>query len=60
MAGARRVMRLGIDTGYFGDLSLESDVYGKYAECIQCGAVFHKSELTRTVKVAPKPKLVKV
>jgi len=28
-----------------GDLSLEHDKYGTYAECIQCGAIWNKSEL---------------
>ena len=29
-----------------GDLSLERDKYGTYAECIQCGAVLNLSALT--------------
>ena len=28
-----------------GDLSLEHDRYGTYAECIQCGAVWHKPDM---------------
>jgi len=28
-----------------GDLSLEIDVYGAYLGCIQCGAVWSKSDL---------------
>ena len=29
-----------------GDLSLESDHYGTYLTCIQCGASWNKPELT--------------
>ncbi len=28
-----------------GDLSLEYDIYGVYAECIQCGANWSKNDL---------------
>jgi hypothetical protein len=28
-----------------GDLSLECDIYGVYAECIQCGAAWSKKDL---------------
>ena len=35
-----------------GDLSLESDSYGTYAGCIQCGATWNKPNL-----VNPKPKV---
>ena len=28
-----------------GDLSLESDIYGVYVQCIQCGAVLTKQDL---------------
>jgi hypothetical protein len=28
-----------------GDLSIESDIYGLYIECIQCGATFSKKDL---------------
>ena len=28
-----------------GDLSLECDIYGVYAECIQCGANWNESEM---------------
>jgi hypothetical protein len=28
-----------------GDLSLESDVYGVYIQCIQCGANWNKEDL---------------
>jgi len=28
-----------------GDLSLECDIYGVYAECIQCGASWSKNDL---------------
>ena len=28
-----------------GDLSLECDIYGVYAECIQCGATWSKQDL---------------
>ena len=27
-----------------GDLSLESDKYGSYLECIQCGAVYNQRD----------------
>jgi hypothetical protein len=29
-----------------GDLSIECDVYGVYAECIQCGANWFRKDLT--------------
>ena len=29
-----------------GDLSLECDIYGVYAECIQCGANWSKRDIT--------------
>ena len=29
-----------------GDLSLECDIYGVYAECIQCGANWSESAIT--------------
>ena len=36
-----------------GDLSLERDRYGTYMECIQCGAIYSKSDLTHpSTKVA--------
>ena len=28
-----------------GDLSLESDIYGVYIQCIQCGANWNKEDL---------------
>ena len=28
-----------------GDLSLECDIYGVYAECIQCGANWNETEI---------------
>jgi hypothetical protein len=28
-----------------GDLSLECDIYGVYAECIQCGANWSKTDM---------------
>jgi len=34
-----------------GDVSLECDIYGVYAECIQCGATWYKK--------APKLRFVK-
>jgi hypothetical protein len=35
-----------------GDLSLECDIYGIYATCIQCGATWSKTEMV--VPTAPK------
>ena len=32
-----------------GDLSLECDIYGVYAECIQCGATWSKKDLKLNV-----------
>jgi hypothetical protein len=29
-----------------GDLSIECDIYGVYAECIQCGANWFRKDLT--------------
>ena len=29
-----------------GDLSLECDIYGVYIECIQCGANWHRTDIT--------------
>jgi hypothetical protein len=41
-----------------GDLSLEFDIYGVYAECIQCGATWTKKELipptTQKAEKCPK------
>ena len=38
-----------------GDLSLESDKYGSYMDCIQCGAMWSESELSNPhSKVASK------
>ena len=31
-----------------GDVSLECDIYGVYAVCIQCGATWSKQEPVRT------------
>jgi len=31
-----------------GDLSLECDIYGVYAECIQCGANWSKTDMLIT------------
>ena len=41
-----------------GDLSLECDIYGVYAECIQCGATWSKKDmmLPTTQKPEKKPK----
>jgi len=46
-----------------GDLSLECDIYGVYAECIQCGANWSKtamlvpaSKKSRKDKIAEAPK----
>ena len=33
-----------------GDLSLECDIYGVYAECIQCGATWSKKVMTRPIE----------
>jgi hypothetical protein len=30
-----------------GDVSLECDIYGVYAQCIQCGASWEKKEVTQ-------------
>jgi hypothetical protein len=44
-----------------GDLSLECDIYGVYAECIQCGATWSKKEmmLPATPKAEEHPKAEK-
>jgi hypothetical protein len=46
-----------------GDLSLECDIYGVYAECIQCGATWSKKDLklnaTSNAPKASKPGTVK-
>jgi hypothetical protein len=34
-----------------GDLSLECDIYGVYATCIQCGATWSRTEMV--VQAAP-------
>jgi hypothetical protein len=41
-----------------GDLSLECDIYGVYATCIQCGATWSKTEMFihHEPKVATTPK----
>ena len=41
-----------------GDLSLECDIYGVYAECIQCGANWSKKDmmLPTTPKAEKGPK----
>ena len=38
-----------------GDVSLECDVYGVYAECIQCGATWYKK--TPKLKFTNKAKM---
>jgi hypothetical protein len=42
-----------------GDLSLECDIYGVYAECIQCGATWSKKVLIppTTQKVRERQKV---
>ena len=40
-----------------GDLSLECDIYGVYAECIQCGATWSKDcMMSSTQKDGKQPK----
>ena len=42
-----------------GDVSLECDIYGVYAECIQCGATWYqktpKMEFVDDEKMSTKP-----
>lgn len=42
-----------------GDVSLECDIYGVYAECIQCGATWQqkvpKLKFTREPEASPPP-----
>ena len=44
-----------------GDLSLECDIYGVYAECIQCGATWSKKAMAppTTQKARERQKLEK-
>ena len=35
-----------------GDLSLECDIYGVYAQCIQCGATWSKNDMMTTTQKA--------
>jgi hypothetical protein len=46
-----------------GDLSLECDIYGVYAECIQCGATWSKTDMilrnTQKPEKSPKAKTAK-
>ena len=41
-----------------GDLSIESDIYGVYIECIQCGATWNKNDL-KLVSVRREEDIVK-
>ena len=40
-----------------GDLSLECDIYGVYAECIQCGASWSKRDMMtlNTIRNVKRP-----
>ena len=46
-----------------GDLSLECDIYGVYAECIQCGATWTEREMivptTQKPEKSPKAESAK-
>lgn len=35
-----------------GDLSLESDVYGTYVQCLQCGATYSEEEFREHIEQA--------
>ncbi len=40
-----------------GDLSLETDVYGTYIQCLQCGATYSEEEFRDAVEEAKKTAL---
>lgn len=42
-----------------GDLTLESDIYGRYLSCLQCGGEIEETEIRRLARISMPPRSVR-